>query len=70
MKLKAEKLTGKDLKPGDLFSSAGDDYWKHTDPLSIGQRVYIRTDTPLAATLQAETVYRITIDMEETKSKD
>lgn len=41
----ATACTGKDLKPGDAFSTHGQDYWDtHRDHKAIGERVYIRTD--------------------------
>ena len=61
MKITTEKIKGSDLKPGELFSSAGDEYWQHRDNRSIGEKVYIRTDTPLLPSAQEEVVYRIVI---------
>lgn len=47
MKIKATKCKGLELKPGDLFSTVGPEYWDHfTERDSIGERVYIRTNTP------------------------
>lgn len=34
------------LKPGDLFSIAGPEYWNHPDPLGIAEKVWIRTQHP------------------------
>ena len=43
IKIKATKVRGIDLKPGDLFSTAGQDYWlKAMDKGSVGERVFIR----------------------------
>ena len=47
MKITVREVKGKDLKPGDLFSTAGELYWKaveRNDKRSIGEKVYIRTD--------------------------
>ena len=60
MRVKAELVEGKDLKPGELFSSAGQSYWDSRDKRSIGEKVYIRTDTPLSPV--QEEIYCITID--------
>jgi hypothetical protein len=46
MKVKVIPMKGSDLKPGDLFSTAGPEYWNHIDlQESIGERAYIRTNT-------------------------
>ena len=47
MKAKATPVIARDLQPGDLFSTYGPDYWDGIDALlSIGELVYIRTNTP------------------------
>ena len=44
VKIIATKVTGRDLMPGDLFSTAGQDHWDHAmNQGSVGERVYIRT---------------------------
>ena len=65
MKILAEEVKGKDLKAGDLFSTADQFYWDNRDPLSIGERVYIRTDAPLPSSEEEETLYRITVCITE-----
>ena len=62
-KVIAELIKGRELKPGDLFSTAGPNYWNLAlDKGSIGERVYVRTNTPADMTLDAdEDIYRITI---------
>lgn len=46
--IKAESCTGRDLKPGDLFSTAGPNYWDQFGKRdSLGERVYIRTEQEL-----------------------
>lgn len=45
--LRATPIKGRDLKPGDLFSTAGPEYWDHVGERdSVGERAYIRTETP------------------------
>lgn len=45
--IKVIPIKGRDLQPGDLFSSYGPDYWKEAlNKRSIGERVYIRTNAP------------------------
>lgn len=64
--IKAEPCRGKDLKPGDLFSTAGPGYWDHFAELpGVGQRVYIRTNSPVLSGDGDEPVYRITIIKED-----
>ena len=46
-RIKATQCKGRDLLPGDLFSTVGSTYWDgfgHLD--SVGERVYIRTNVP------------------------
>jgi hypothetical protein len=62
MRFKTELVKGKDLKPGELFSSLSDFYWQNRDPRSIGERVYIRTDVTLNKAQEEELIYRITIE--------
>lgn len=66
VKVTAVLVTGRDLAPGDLFSIAGPDYWD-TFPNrdSVGEQVYIRTNTPTELFHDAdEPIYRITIEVE------
>jgi len=64
MKVKCEQMFGSQLQPGDLFSTAGPDYWDQLDERgSIGERVYIRTNTPADVAVQGDAVvFRITIE--------
>ncbi len=68
MKIKAIKTTGIKLKPGDLFSTASQTYWnstknlRKTDPLRIGEKVYIRTDTDCPKGQENEEIYLIKIE--------
>ena len=63
MTVKAELTTGRDLKPGDLFSTVGPEYWATINERpSVGERVYIRTNTPADIFLDVdEPIYRITV---------
>ena len=63
VKIKAELTTAHDLKPGELFSAAGPSYWDTAmDTGSIGERVFIRTNTSASRAPDAnDTIYRITI---------
>src|ERR1700758_2499699 len=71
MRVRATACLGRDLKPGDLFSTAGPWYWAHVDSKgSVGQRVYIRTNAPADLFADAdERVYRIEIERVETVEK-
>ena len=62
MKITAEPVAGKELIPGELFSTAGQFYWDHRNPDAIGERVYIRTDAPLPRDQEDAVVHRITVD--------
>lgn len=62
-RVRAEKGFGKDIKAGELFSAVGPEYWDLFPRLtSIGERVYIRTNTPLRNDQAQEEVYRITVE--------
>lgn len=63
MKVIATKCIGRDLKPGDLFSTRGDDYWSKFDRTgSVGECAYIRTNTSADDFHDADAeVYRLEI---------
>jgi hypothetical protein len=63
IEIRATRCKGKDLKPGDLFSTAGPEYWADfKSKQSIGERVYIRTHAPATPETGPEAdVYRIEI---------
>lgn len=63
LKFKCELVKGSELKPGDLFSNVGDEYWNDLRGIeSIGERVYIRTEAPASwADDEDARVYRITV---------
>ena len=63
MTIQAIKIMANDLQPGDLFSTAGPEYWgniKHNR--SLGEKVYIRTDEPSPADQDNVELYKITIN--------
>jgi hypothetical protein len=61
-RIRATPIAAKDLVPGDLFSTYGPSYWDSPPSGSIGERVYIRTETPAANADDADsTVFRIEI---------
>ena len=64
MKITATPITGKELKPGDLFSTAGQFYWDHRDPASIGERVYLRTDAPCPRDQEDVVVHLVTVEVD------
>lgn len=43
--IRAEAIEAKHLKPGDLFSTAGEAYWNNVvkNPKKLGEVVYLRT---------------------------
>jgi hypothetical protein len=65
MKIIATKIKAKDLKVGDLFSTAGQDYWNLRSSSVVGERVYIRTETPTSKDQEDEEIYKIEIKKEE-----
>jgi hypothetical protein len=64
-----EKMKGRDLVPGDLFSHAvyGQAYWRGAlDGASIGEKVYVRTNVPLDMVPDPDQeVWRLTIVRDE-----
>lgn len=63
MKITATKTKAKDLEAGDLFSTANQTYWDSSkNNLSVGEKVYIRTETPTPADQAEEEIYKITIE--------
>ena len=59
----ATAIKANELKPGDLFSARGQDYWATAlDNLSIGEAVFIRTNAPSHVAPDEQTVvYKIKI---------
>ena len=67
IKISATPITGRNLKPGDLFSVIGPEYWNDIDRKQlIGELVYIRTNTSAdQAPDSDELIYLITIEQTE-----
>lgn len=64
MRITATKCKGKDLKVGELFSTADQLYWDGRDKMSIGERVYIRTEAPTTpGSGPNDDIFRITIEV-------
>jgi hypothetical protein len=61
--IRATKCKGRELQPGDLFSTAGPEYWSRWDSRgSVGECVYIRTNVPASEFPDAdEDIYRIEV---------
>jgi hypothetical protein len=65
------EVRAEELQPGDLFSTAGSDYWNNAqgrDPKAIGERLYVRTEAPCPDDQRNEKVYRITVHPPERKT--
>ena len=61
-------MKAKELKPGELFSAVGPEWWDHFDeyaPGAVGQKVYIRTAEPCPSDQAEDLVYRIEIEVTE-----
>jgi hypothetical protein len=63
----ATRTRADELKPGDLFSIVGDEYWSTAlDSESIGECVYIRTNIDHAVAHDGNTyVYRIVVELQD-----
>lgn len=62
MTIIATKVLGKELKAGDLFSTANQTYWNNIkNNYSIGEKVYIRTEEPCPRDQEDEEIYKIEI---------
>jgi len=65
-RIQVEAVLGKDLLPGDLFSSGGPGYWDTAmDKGSVGEKVYIRTNAPCPESQENEPIFRITIELSD-----
>lgn len=63
MKVIATEVKCKELKEGDLFSTASQLYWDNApNNLSVGEKVYVRTAQTCPDDQAEETIYRITIE--------
>jgi hypothetical protein len=63
MKIIATRIKAKDLKPGDLFSTADQSYFDFstTKEEVIGEKVYIRTETPCPKDQEDLDIYKVSI---------
>jgi hypothetical protein len=64
MKIIAEPCLCKDLQPGDLFSTLGQEYWDCAGG-GVGEKVYIRTLVECPEDQADDPIYRITILLEK-----
>jgi len=64
VRIKAESILARDLRPGDLFSVYPQEYWDHAmQSGSCGEKVYIRMTADADDFPDADTVvYRIAIE--------
>ncbi len=64
MRVIATPVKARDLKPGDLFSTANQRYFDRAlrQGHSHGERVYVRTNTQCTERQLDDDVYRITIE--------
>jgi len=63
MRIIATRIKAKELRPGDMFSTASQTYWDHRDPSAIGEKVYLRTEAPTPDDQGEDEIYRITIEL-------
>ena len=63
MEIKATKIKAKDLKEGDMFSTANQFYWDNRDKFAIGEKIYIRTECPCSENQKEDEVYKILINL-------
>lgn len=62
MKIKVEAVKAEQLKPGDLFTRAPQIYWDYIDENeSVGEKVYVRTNTECPPDQIGVDIYRVTI---------
>ena len=60
--INAEEVKCEDIKPGELFSARGADFWDGVPHLgSLGESVYIRMPTPVPPNDVGRSTFRITI---------
>ena len=69
MKIIATPCLGKDLKPGELFSTVGQAYWNTMENRkSIGEKVFVRTNNPCEKDDADYPLYRLEIVSENRDS--
>lgn len=64
LRITAIPMLSEDLKPGDLFSTAGPEYWDVCDLLNqaLGERVYIRMSVPTPTEERGVPIFKIVIE--------
>lgn len=62
VRIHAELVPTTELQPGDLFSTAGPDYWSSIRSDNIGERVFVRT---AVVTDEEGMIYRLTLVKDE-----
>jgi hypothetical protein len=65
LKYKVTTCKGKDLKPGELFTTAGQEYWDRVSTTSsIGEKVFVRTDAPVPNEFEANAdVFKLEVEI-------
>ena len=64
MKFKATKVKARELKPGDMFSTKGSEYWATADndkPKSLGERVFLRTNIATPGDQAEKDIFKIEV---------
>lgn len=63
MKIIATQTTGKELKPGDIYSHMSQEQWDYPRRFSeaMGEVVWIRSEMPIVDTEMDSTVYKIEV---------
>ena len=65
MRVIAEPVQSKDLKPGDLYSEHNQEWWDNRDSTSIGHFVIIRNSNPFPEGYHGNVSYKITIHQDD-----
>lgn len=67
LRITATEVRAAELQPGDLFSTAGPEYWTaRRPPGAVGEKVYIRTEAPCPRGEENEVVFRLDIERRRT----
>lgn len=61
---RATETTCDQIKPGEMFSTAGPEYWENTSPHAIGEKVYLRSNGPCPPADANEPIFRIEVEEE------
>lgn len=61
MKIIATATTGKELKPGDLYSYLPQEYWNREVDVSPCVRLFFRTNAPLPEYSEDTVTYKIEV---------